>query len=304
MASTIFFNGQLISVPGSYSEVDATGLEQVGLGATGIVAMLGTAEGGRPASTINEIKDIIRINKPEAVRTTFRSGDLREAGGILFEPGQDADILAGAQQVVAMKVNPATQAAASFANAQGNAVDVTAEDFGAFTDQINVAIATGTNQGKLITIIFEDITEAFDDIGGDDIFTLDYEVGATTWGTVSATVDATVNAGGRVKVQATRAELGLDGDVTALLANGAARVVSAAPGDDTGQTITLYGLDATGGHNACHARCEIVHVAVTGSFDGKLFLVNHGEGPEILDCVLNSSSLSSRSTLVPTARIS
>ena len=52
-ASTIFFNGLLISRPGSYSVVDARGLEAIGLGASGIVALIGTAEGGRPVSDMS-----------------------------------------------------------------------------------------------------------------------------------------------------------------------------------------------------------------------------------------------------------
>ena len=35
-ANSIYFNGRTISVPGSYSEVDASGLESVGLG-TGLI---------------------------------------------------------------------------------------------------------------------------------------------------------------------------------------------------------------------------------------------------------------------------
>ena len=42
-ASSIFFNGRLISVPGAYTEVDASGLEAVGLGASGLVAEIGRA---------------------------------------------------------------------------------------------------------------------------------------------------------------------------------------------------------------------------------------------------------------------
>lgn len=235
--TSIFFNGRVISVPGSYTEVDASGLEQIGLGASGIVAMLGEAEGGKPVSQITEIKDIIRLNTPEKVRSTFRSGDLREAGGILFEPGRDAQILAGAQEVVAMKVNPALQSTLTLPNAQGNAVDLTSVDFGAFTDQINVQVANGTNQGKLITIIFEDITEAFDDVGGTNTFTLDYETGTETWDTMTADVAAS----GAITCAATRGELGLDGDILNAIGNVAAQVISANAGD-IGQIVTLFGL--------------------------------------------------------------
>ncbi len=231
----------MISVPGSYSEVDASGLEVIGLGATGIVAMLGNAEGGRPISDITNPDDLLRLRKPQDVRDAFRSGDLREAGGILFEPAKDEIILAGAQEIIVCKTNPATKGLASFANAQGAAMDVTSRDFGAFVNQINVSIAAGTNNGKLISIIFEDITEAFDDVGGTSIFTLEYAVGTDTWDTMTGSIDAA----GSVSAAATRAEVGKDTDVTALLADGAVRVVSASAGDTT-QKVTVYGLAAGG----------------------------------------------------------
>lgn len=53
-ASTIFFNGRLISIPGAYTEVDASGLEAVGLGASGLVALMGTSIGGKPYSEVDE----------------------------------------------------------------------------------------------------------------------------------------------------------------------------------------------------------------------------------------------------------
>jgi hypothetical protein len=241
MATTIFFNGRVISVPGSYSEVDASGLEQVGLGAAGIVAVLGMAEGGAPVSSFETEKDIFRFTKPEQGNTTFKSGDLREVTPMLFAPAKDPDILAGAQEVVPMKVNPATQSSATFANTFGDAMDALSRDFGAFTEQVNVSIQDGTTKGKLITIIFEDITESQDDLGGDDFFKLKYTGGGDAW----ATMVAQVQAGGNVKADGTRGENGLDSDVgTPLAAPGAIEVVSTDVGDT--QQITVYGLDGSG----------------------------------------------------------
>lgn len=238
MATSIFFNGRVISVPGSYSEVDPSGLEQVGLGAAGIVAVLGTAEGGRPVSDMSEPKDFLRLTKPEQ-KTMFRSGDLREIMDPLFAPSKDADILAGAQSVVAMKVNPATQSVASFANSSGNAMDVESVDFGAFTEQINVAIANGTTKGKLLTIVFEDITESVDNLGGDNMFTLQYAGG--TYG--YTTMVGEILAGGSIKTTGTKSAGGADSLITTQLAgNGTIEVVSNNAGDTN--AVTAYGLDA------------------------------------------------------------
>ena len=242
--SSIFFSGRLISVPGSYTEVDASGLEQVGLGASGIVAVIGEAEGGKSVNDIDETKDFIRCNKPEKVRTTFRGGDLYEVGDMLFAPGKDPDILAGAQELVMMKVNPATAGTASFANAIGTALTVTSEDFGAFVNQVNVSIAAGTTKGKLLTIVFEDITESVDDLGGDDILTLEYVTSLyLSWGNgAGAVVTAQALTGGDIQVLGTRTNVGIDGDITDSTSS-AVTVVSDAAGDT--QQITVYGFDAS-----------------------------------------------------------
>jgi hypothetical protein len=240
MASTIFFQGKVIATPGSYSEVDASGLEQIGLGATGICALIGTAVGGKPVSTSLQTSEFIRLNTPEKVRRTFRSGDLREAGSMIFEPSSDADILAGAQEVVFMKTNQATQASRTFSNSNGTSLIVVSQDYGEFTNQISIQHQAGTNPGtKRMTVSFEDTTEAADNVGGSDIFTLRYtEPSALTgWDAVRAQI---LNSG--VKINATRRETGLSAHVLAAITAGENVRVSSNNVGDT-QQITVYGLD-------------------------------------------------------------
>lgn len=240
MATSIFFNGRVISVPGSYSEVDASGLEQVGLSAAGIVAVLGTAEGGKPVSAISEVKDFLRVKKPETARSLFRSGQLREVADMLFAPAKDPNILGGAVEVVPMKINPATQSTGKLTNTYGDSIDMTSNDYGAFTEQVNVAIGDGTTQGKLVTITFEDVVESVDDLGGDDMFTLTYNKPSGGWDTMTAEVEA----GGAVVCKGTRDQDGLDSEITAQPSGDSVMTaVSADAGDNTGQKIVIYGLD-------------------------------------------------------------
>lgn len=261
MATTIFFGGRLISRPGSYSIVDASGLESVGLGASGIVAVIGTAEGGQPASTMTEASEFTRITKPEQGRETYRSGDLREVVDMVFAPAKDPDILAGAQELVSMKVNPATQSTASLANAYGDILDLTSVEYGAFTSQVNVTIGTGTNQGKLITVTFEDEVKSVDDLSGDIFFNLKYVKPTGGWDAITAEVES----GGAVVCDATRDNLGLDNEITAqILATGVVRVVSASAADTT-QQVVVYGLDASDA-----AQRETINLNGTSTVDGLL----------------------------------
>ncbi|MHC5035097.1 MAG: hypothetical protein ACYTFZ_08680, partial [Planctomycetota bacterium] len=52
-ATSIYFNGIFTRVPGSYSTVDISALDSVGISASGIVACVGTAIGGKPFSAVD-----------------------------------------------------------------------------------------------------------------------------------------------------------------------------------------------------------------------------------------------------------
>jgi len=259
MATSIFFNGRVISIPGSYSEVDTTGLEQVGLSAAGIVAVLGTAEGGKPVSEISEIADFLSMTKPEKANELFRSGQLLEVSPMLFAPAKDPAILGGAVKVIPMKVNPATQSAGTLANAYGDAIEIESKDFGAFTSQVNVSIGDGTTQGKLLTIAFEDVVESVDDLGGDDIFTITYNKPTGGWDAMTAEVED----GGAVVAKGTRDQAGLDSEITAQPSAASVMSVASSDSGDVGQKVVIYGLDGTGA-----AVSETLTLAGTGSVTG------------------------------------
>lgn len=236
-ATSIFVNGRLVSVPGSYSEVDASALEQVGLGATGILAVLGTAEGGTPVSAMTDEQDFIEITLPEQNRQIFRSGDLREGIALCFDASRDEDIVGAPQKIVAMKVNPATQSTSTLSSALGTVATLTSEDYGAFTQQIAYEIA-GAVPGQLLSLTFEDITEAGDNIGGTAMFSLMYtEAAGVGWDTMTAQV---LSSG--IRANGERAELGLATHVTADIVDGeTARIVAGAL--DAGKKVVIYGTD-------------------------------------------------------------
>jgi hypothetical protein len=238
MATAIYFDGRRINRPGAYSKIDASALADVAPGAVGIVALLGTAEGGKPLSIDPQFSD---ATTPEQVRSRYRSGDLRIAAEFAFAPSQDEAVPGGAQRVVAVKVNPATQSAASLSDSLANpSLDLLSRDWGLFTSQINVSIGDGSTQGKMVTVVFEDTTETFDNVGGDSILELEYTPGADGYTTALASITAT-----QFLVAATKT--GMAGLSTQLTAQpSAASVLSVASNNagDTTQILTVYGLDA------------------------------------------------------------
>lgn len=252
MATTIFFNGRVTSVPGSYSEIDASGLATVGLGATGIVAVIGEAGGGAPLTPI-------RITNPGRVGRTFREGDLLEAGTFLFDPSVDPEIAGGAQEIVFVKVNPATQAVGTLLNANGPVLDITAQDWGVFTNQINIEVATGSTIGKAITVTDTStgLAETFDNIGGGGAFSLLYTPGTDGALTMVASLSAAGELAANFEVLGTglAAEysgsksgiVGLDSQKLADITAGSTVTVASDNIADTTQNVIVYGIDSVSG---------------------------------------------------------
>ncbi len=268
-ATSIFFNGRLQRKPGAVSRLDTSALESVGLGASGIVAVLGTAEGGRPAGTITEAKDITRYSSADKALAAFRSGNLKESVNMAFNPSNDENIQAGVASFVPLKVNPATQSSVTLANSSGNALTITSKDYGEFNNQISITVGTGTNQGKLVTATLEDVVQSVDDIGGDVMFTMLYRPASgvvalgTSWDTMTMDV---ISSG--VRANATKSLSGADGDVS--LGNTGTFTAVSANAADTTQTLYVVGVD--GGAAVLRSIQLNGTTAVTvGAFSGGVF---------------------------------
>lgn len=238
-ATTLYFNGRRTARPGAYSKVDASAFAAAGLGASGIVAVLGTSVGGRPYNAVRvPDDDLQRATNSTQIRELFREGDLRELGSILFDPAADEEIDAGAQEVVFVKVNPSAPSEATFANNDGDVLKLTSRDYGLFTTQIKAEIADASSgTGKQVKLSLEDTEELFDLLGGDAKFSLTYDGGAD--GATAARATALVSA---FQVAFDRADAGLDGDFTQPAPGSSLEAISDNVADDG--TLTVYGLDA------------------------------------------------------------
>lgn len=204
MATTYTFGSYTTSVPGVYSRVDTSGLTQPGLTPTGIVALIGTAEGGKPYTAISSSGDFVRLSQASQIKSTFKSGDLLEAANIAFDPSSDSVITGGAQQVVAMKMNPSTQGQLTLQGAMGPVLTLTSQDYGEFVNHIGVQVAKGSVSGYQVSVTSDDVTETADNLGGAASFSLSYNGGSHGWTTMSSGVntDGTIYANGSLTVTA------------------------------------------------------------------------------------------------------
>jgi len=238
MATAIYFNGRRLNVPQAVSKIDASALATKSPAAVGVIALVGTAEGGKPLTVEESEADSTR---PSKILERYHAGDLRTAGIFCFEPSADEAIPGGASKVIGVKVNPATQAGISLPDDNAaDALDITSKDYGLRENQVNVEVADGTTKGKKVTVVFEDVAEIFDDTGGDSLFDVIYDPGADGYDTMTGAIDASA-----FTAAATKAEAGLSAERAAdIPAPGVLDVVSSAVGDNS-QTLLVFGLDGS-----------------------------------------------------------
>lgn len=234
-ATSLRFANRTTRVPGAYTAVDASGLEGPSSGSTGRVLLIGEADGGAPYSAVTP-ETVLRVRSADALRRALRGGDLREGAAIAFTPASDPNI-AGAEEVILLKVRPDTRASATFANGSGPALTVRSRDYGIHTNQVSVSIAAGTTAGRRVSVSFEGVTESRDNIGGASMLDLQYrEPTGLGWdGMTIAVLSSGIRASG------TRAELGRSTDLLAAAGAQAVRVVSSDVAD-VGQVATIYAL--------------------------------------------------------------
>lgn len=240
MATAIFFDGRRLNVPQAVTKIDASALASVSPAATGIIALVGTAEGGKPLTVEEQFTDATSAGK---IQERYRAGNLRVAGTFVFEPSADPAVPGGAQRVLPVKVNPAEQAGLVLPDDNAvDSLDITSTDWGERENQKSVEVEAGTTQGKKYTVVVEDTTEVFDDVGGDSILDALYTPGAEGYAAITGAVDAA----SFTAVATKGPDAGLATERTAdIPAPGVLDVVSSAGGDTT-QSLTVYGLDGGG----------------------------------------------------------
>jgi len=104
MSRSVSFNGVTAFRPGGLTRINANALTPIGLSATGIVHLLGEADGGAPGTG-----GVAIIDDPALAREIFRSGPLADAIRAAFNPSGDVRIPGGAFRVVAYKTNASVQ---------------------------------------------------------------------------------------------------------------------------------------------------------------------------------------------------
>jgi hypothetical protein len=172
----VFFNGRLLVSPATASVVNDDAMRNANLAVGNVVALVGRSAGGKP-------KTALRFGSPQEARDALVSGELLDAVLAAFDPSTETN---GPSQVVAVRVNPATQATLALKNAAAaNVINLTSVGYGARENQIRVKVEAGTVSGRRVTVQRGNDFFTEDNIGR-EAFTVRY-TGAAATATIAIT---------------------------------------------------------------------------------------------------------------------
>lgn len=175
---SVFFNGQLLTTPTTASAVNDDAMRNQNLSVGNVVAFIGKAAGGEP-------KKSLRFGSPEEAAAVLRSGELLEAVQKAFAPSAETG---GPQTVVAIRVNPAVQAALTLKDDTAtDVIELKSTGYGLGENQIKLKIESGSLSGKRLTTQLGSAYYSADNVGR-AAFSVDYD-GAEA----SATIDVTAS---------------------------------------------------------------------------------------------------------------
>lgn len=172
----VFFNGRLWVTPATMSVVDDSAMYNRNLSVGNVLAIIGQSDGGEPNKAL-------RFGSAAEARAALKGGDLLTAIEKAFDPSSET---VGPATVVAVRVNPATQATLALKSAAAaDVINLASTDYGLLTNSIKVKVEAATSKGLKLTTQYGNAYYSADDVYR-DAFSVVY-TGAQTTATITVT---------------------------------------------------------------------------------------------------------------------
>lgn len=174
MAQTVYFNGEILTIPGAYSTIDTSAMATKGNAADAkVIALLGECDGGEPGA-------VQFFTEPTAARRALKSGILLKACEKAWNPvskTKEGVKLGGANMIACIRTNQATKSELKIFPKSGGVkpqLVFESKDWGENTaHQIKIQDGSLNNTKKLT--VYDQLNgtyETFDNIG--NAFTINY----------------------------------------------------------------------------------------------------------------------------------
>lgn len=168
MANSVYFNGNVITVPGVYSAIDTSGIatKQAGADNSKTLALIGECTGGQPGS-------VQFFSEPKEARRVLKSGDLLKACEKAWNPvsaSKEGVDIGGANIIACIRTNQATKSELKVfkgTNFEKPQIVFQSKDWGVNTNY-RLKIQDSDLVGAKKIIIHDqinDIYETFDELG-------------------------------------------------------------------------------------------------------------------------------------------
>lgn len=139
---SVFFGGKLLVSPTTASAINDEAMRNQNLGVGNAVALIGRSTSGKP-------KTALRLSSPSDAVAKLGSGELLDAVLAAFAPSAETD---GPGEVIALRVNPATQATGTIMAAGAvPVINLTSENYGLDQNQIKYKFESGSIEGLRVT---------------------------------------------------------------------------------------------------------------------------------------------------------
>lgn len=168
------FNGQVITQPGSRSQINATALNNTQLGYSGIVAIIGSCQSGQP-----KVPQL--FSSPGQLKAALGSGKAYDAARMAFSPS--SMVVEGnyvrPQLVYVVRADAATQSALTLVDTNAASLILTSLDYGIQTNLLNAQVTApvpnnSVNSAINLTIKYGSIQEVYTNIGMTPVINIKY----------------------------------------------------------------------------------------------------------------------------------
>ena len=186
MTQRVYFNGEILTIPGAYSTTDVSGMTTKSDGDDAkVIAIIGECTGGEPGA-------VQFFTEPTSARKVLKSGDLLKACEKAWNPvskTKDGVKLGGANTIACIRTNKATKSTYDIKSEDALQVKLQSKDWG---ENVNyqIKLSDGTLGGTKRLTIYDNINkfyENFDNLG--NLFTIKY-IGEAPYASLSVYKDA------------------------------------------------------------------------------------------------------------------
>lgn len=215
MATSVYFNGEQIIIPGAYSMLDVSQMNTGGASSVKLIAIMGECTGGEPGV-------LQFFTNPTAAKKVLKSGELLKACEKAWNPvsaSKQGVPTGGAGTIGVIRTNQATKSSYVVKNASDEAVmTIQSKDWGKNT-QFQFSLSDGKlSKTKLISIYDQvnSVYETYDNVG--NMFTFKY-TGSQPYATLTTFIDTddTLHLQTKVGADESSATVDIDMKITSAL---------------------------------------------------------------------------------------